>query len=158
VFACGVTIFSMVTGNIPFHQAYVNKRGNIKHDPYYFLISQKNYKKYWGEIEKSLRRQNRNFDKNTLSDDFKELFINMVAFEPKERYTMTQIKETNWFKNNTSQNSESKIREKLFDIVKNDKSYIEKIENQNRAAKQKALKLKGELREKSNRFSFDGNN
>jgi len=128
----------MITGNIPFQQAYVNRRGNIKHDPYYFLISQKNYKKYWGEIEKMLRRNNRNFDKNTLSDNFKELFTNMVACDPKERFSIKQIKESNWLKNNTSQNSESNIKEKLFGILNNDKSYIEKIESQTRIAKQKA--------------------
>jgi len=148
-----VTIFSIVTGNIPFQQAYVNKKGNIRHDPYYFLVSQKNYKKYWGEIEKSLRRKNRNFDKNTLSEDFKELFINMVACEPEERFTMAQIKETNWFKNNTSQNSESIIKEKLFFLVKDDKSYMEKIENQNRVAKEKAQKLKEDL---NGKFSSKG--
>lgn len=158
VFACGVSIFNILTGSFPFQLAYANKRGNIHHDPYYYLISKKNYKKYWDEIEKNLGRSNRNFDKSILSEDFKDLFINMVAFDVKERLTIPQIKEHNWFKNNTSQYSESRIKKQLSEILDNDKSYIEQIENQAKLAKVKAYNIQSEILEKANKVSFNDDN
>jgi len=153
-----VSIFNILTGTFPFQLAYANKKGNIHHDPYYYLISKKNYKKYWSEIEKNIGRSNRNFDISILSEDFKDLFINMVAFDVKERLTIPQIKEHNWFKNNTSQYSESSIKKQLSEILDNDKSYIEQIENQAKLAKVKAYNIQSEILEKANKVSFNDDN
>lgn len=58
----------MYAGNPPFERAALN-------DPYYKLIKDKNYGTFW---KAHLRGRSSNY----FSNEFQDLFIRMVAFDP----------------------------------------------------------------------------
>ena len=70
IFGLGVLLYEIV----------LNKRGFINaKDESYDNIKIGNYQKYWEE----------NLDSRNLSKEFKDLFIKMVAYEPKERLRLS---------------------------------------------------------------------
>lgn len=71
IFAAGVILFIMYAGNPPFEKAAPN-------DPYYRLIKDKNYPVFW---KAHSRRRPANF----FSDEFKNIFVSMVAYNASER-------------------------------------------------------------------------
>lgn len=53
--------------------------------------------------------------RNTLlTEDFKELFLKMVAFDPKERISIKEIKLHPWFTKNIENYSETEIKKTFF--------------------------------------------
>ena len=94
VFAAGVILFIMYAGNPPFEKASPN-------DPYYKLIKDKNFALFW---KAHSRRRPAGF----FSDEFKDIFSRMCAFEPKERPPIQEIANHPWVKNEVSTHSEIK--------------------------------------------------
>jgi len=86
IFACGVILFTMLTGNMPFSQADQN-------DNFYSLFFQRDYKTFWDFHERVMRKKVRGFK---FSKDFKD-FMNKI-FNPdfEERATMSDIKKHPW--------------------------------------------------------------
>jgi len=107
IFACGVILFKLLTAFSPFYYA------NIEKDPLYYRISKKDYESFWEVIEESVDQ--------AFSVEFKDLVNSMLAFEPKERPTIHQIKEHPWFKGSVVKSEDMKetfgrLKEKVYKI------------------------------------------
>ena len=82
IFSLGATLMSLTTGNYGFINA-------VQKDKYYKLIMQNQIDSYWKKIEKNLP---------PISQEFKELYIKMVSYIPKDRPTIKEIIDSNWMK------------------------------------------------------------
>ena len=83
IFSLGALLFNLVTGTAGFNTSKTN-------DSLYKLIRGKNYKKYWEKIP---------FTNKELSENFKSLYISMIAYESKQRLkTIEDILESDWMK------------------------------------------------------------
>ena len=86
----------------------------------------KEYQKYWNKIT----------NKN-LSEDFKNLYLSMVAYNPDKRPTLEQILNSDWLKVVSNlDDEEKKIKKELEDIhneIKNleEKKIEQKIKDEN---------------------------
>ena len=115
IFSLGVVLFNLVTGRCGFVTSKTD-------DPIYSLIieGEKNgtYEKYWNSIKGAVKK---------LSENFKDLYIKMVAYNPENRPTTQQILDNPWFEEINNLTNEKKIE--LDDEVKKelDKIYINKI-------------------------------
>jgi BR serine/threonine kinase len=90
IFSLGQLLFILVTGLPGFEIAIIN-------DPLYSLIRQQNYAAYWNRPE--LVQLN-------LSDNFKNLFVRMVAFNPNQRPSIEQILNDVWMQEINNLNAE----------------------------------------------------
>ena len=90
IFSLGQLLFNLVTGGYGFKLA----KGN---DPLYLLIRKKNYIEYWNRPE---------ITQLNLSDNFKNLFVRMVAFNPNERPTIDEILISEWMQEINNLNAE----------------------------------------------------
>ena len=79
IFSLGVTLFIIVTGYLPFILPLPN-------DPLYQYISDIDYISYW---------KKRNVK---VSPSFMELFDNLVALDPSQRPSISEIKNSKWMK------------------------------------------------------------
>ncbi len=97
VFSLGVVLFNLITNKFGFHIA----KGT---DDFYKLIMKKAYKSYW-KIMKPLN----------ISEDFKDLYQRMVAYEPSERPTFDEILSHPFLKDmkELTQKEEDQIRDEL---------------------------------------------
>ena len=77
IFSLGVTLFIIVTGHLPFLLALPN-------DPLYQNIVCVDYINYW-------RKRN-----IKVSPSFMELFDNLIAFDPSQRPSISEIKKSKW--------------------------------------------------------------
>ena len=105
IFSLGATLFVLVTGNYGFRDS--------KEDNYiYKLIRKKKYEEYW----KLFGRE--------LPEDFKNLYLSMVAHNPKERPTFEEILNSAWLKDvsNLTEEEENKIKDELKEKYDNFKS------------------------------------
>ena len=115
IFSLGVVLFNLVTGRIGFQTSKTD-------DEIYNLIieGEKNrtYENYWDIIKGAVKK---------LSENFKNLYIKMVAYNPENRPTTQQILDNPWFEEINNLTNEKKIE--LDDEVKKelDKIYINKI-------------------------------
>ena len=82
IFSLGAILMSLTTGNYGFINA-------IKKDKYYKLIMQNQIDSYWKKLEKKLP---------PISQEFKELYIKMISYIPKDRPTIKEIFDSNWMK------------------------------------------------------------
>ena len=123
IFNLGEILFLLVTGNLGFNRA-------TKHDPKYNMIMNKNYDKYWKIVESQ-----HNFDWITLSKEFKDLYLKMVANNPKNRPSIDEILNHPWF--NDINNMENINKEKLETELKEEFSKLVDIIKEN---SQKELK------------------
>lgn len=80
IFSLGVVIFIVVTGKIPFKQA-------SSVDNYYKEIMKMDYNTYWEKITPSLPH---------LSEEFKELFIKLISYDPNLRPSLDEIRVNSW--------------------------------------------------------------
>ena len=78
VFSLGVILFVLVKGIFPFREANES-------DYFYRLIVDKKHDEYWAEI----------FSKD-MSEEFKDLIMKMISYEPSTRLTIQQIKNHPW--------------------------------------------------------------
>ena len=77
IFSLGVIMFVLVTGCLPF-------RMDIPNDPFYCSIVKGDYEMFW---------KKQHFK---LSESFMKLFNNMIAFDPIQRPSIAEIKESEW--------------------------------------------------------------
>ena len=84
IFSLGVVLFNLVTGSYGFNKSK-------KNDNLYKLIINNNgdYKEYWEKTEPEKFNL-------VLSENFKELYVKMVAHDPKDRPTIDEILDSNW--------------------------------------------------------------
>jgi len=80
-----------MTKNYAFESATVNNISLKIEKILYKLIKTKQYDKYWEMLEKYLKIKG-------LSENFKDLFLKLVAYNPDERPTMEEIKNHEWMK------------------------------------------------------------
>ena len=84
VFSCGATLFLIVTGQKPFGQIGCAS----EFDPFYKNILFSDYEKFWKmHIDKGV----------VISEEFKSLINSMLAYDPAQRPTITEIKNHPWF-------------------------------------------------------------
>ena len=118
IFSLGVVLFNLVTRSFGF------LRSIVKDDYYKFIIeadSSGNYENYWDSIKFIT-------NKIKLSEDFKNLYTSMVAYDPKKRPTTKEILESNWLKKLNDLSKEE--REKLEnDVLNNLKNLYEEIKD-----------------------------
>jgi len=81
LFACGIILFTMVTGRPPFERAHISD------GLYKFLISNKT-DIFWKTFEKGPKH---------FSTEFKHLINSMLALEPAQRLTISEIKSHPWY-------------------------------------------------------------
>ena len=80
IFSLGQLLFNLVTQIFGFQSARED-------DQHYTLIRQQNYAEYWNSPA---------FAQLNLSNNFKNLFVRMVAFNPNERPTIDEISNDEW--------------------------------------------------------------
>jgi len=102
IFSLGVVLFNLVTGEFGFDEAKAR-------DPNYIYIKMEYYEEYWSY-----------FNNYELSKEFKELYINLVAYDPTKRYTIEQILSSDWLKDikNIDEELNEEIKQKLNSIYK----------------------------------------
>ena len=88
-FSIGALLFILMTKNYAFESATVNNISLKIEKILYKLIKTKQYDKYWEMLEKYLKIKG-------LSENFKDLFLKLVAYNPDERPTMEEIKNHEW--------------------------------------------------------------
>ena len=96
IFSLGVVLFKLVTGKFGFK--YANK-----YDKSYKLIKYGKFNAYW-ESKKDI------IDKINPSEDFKNLYFSMVAYEPKTRPEISDILKGDWLKEINELDDEKKKR------------------------------------------------
>ena len=83
VFSLGCILFNLVTGQNGFLKAKEN-------DNYYKFIRNEQINEYWESLPNEIKN-------NNFSPQFKNLYISMVSFQEKNRPTVDQILQDNWF-------------------------------------------------------------
>ena len=81
IFSLGVILFDIATGHSSFKEAKYN-------DPLYKFIKDKNYNQFWSKLTQV----------KNVSEEFKKLFVKMVAFLPKDRPSIDEILNGDWLK------------------------------------------------------------
>ena len=102
-----VVLFNLITGNFGFFTSE-------KRDTSYKLIINKNdqsFKSYWKKMELLYEKE--------FSNELKQLYFKMVAFNPSERPSIEEILNSEWLKeiNNLSQEEETKLEKEVFDYL-----------------------------------------
>ena len=119
IFSLGQVLFNLVT------KAHGFKTSSPS-DKSYSLIKKKDYKTYWEKKFLSGIRSD-------LSENFKNLYIKMVAFNPEERPTINEILKSPWLEeyNKLSKEEKEKLEEevnaellKIYDKIKDINSEI----------------------------------
>lgn len=82
----------MFAGGYPFDKP-------IPKDDFYKFIIEKNYEIYWECIE-------RDFEQIKFSQEFKNLLQRMIAHDPKDRITISEILKHPWVKGNVASQAE----------------------------------------------------
>ena len=111
IFSLGVTLFITVTGYLPFVLPHPN-------DPLYHYIYDVDYISYW---------RNRRIK---VSPSFMELFDNLIAFEPTQRPSISEIRNSKWMK---------EINWELFPLLKAEFMKRENIYNQKMLLKKEKI-------------------
>jgi serine/threonine protein kinase len=87
IFSVGVIFFLFVTRAFPYSETKLVR----SHDLFDILIKRKDT--YWSTIEKI-----KMVSQSLLTDDFRDLFMNMVDADPAKRFELSQIKSSKWYK------------------------------------------------------------
>ena len=114
IFSLGVLLYQLVTSGRGFLHVNRNSYINIKNEK---------YEEYW---EKNLRSCD-------LSDEFKQLFIRMVAYEPSKRPRIKDILKDSWLDeiNNLLKNNKKEYEKLEQEYIDYMKKIEDKIHNQN---------------------------
>jgi serine/threonine protein kinase len=80
IFSCGVILFVLVTGKLPFGKAVV-------FDSYYKNFIRNDYEAFWATMGPKIE---------PVSDDFKSLINLLLAFDPTQRPSISEIKSHSW--------------------------------------------------------------
>jgi len=102
IFSLGVILFIMVQGIFPFAEAKSN-------DYYYKLILEGQYEKYWEKVAGK-----------RFSDEFKDLLLRMISYDPSQRPTIEEIQNHPWMQKEFEQVKAkeeiiSKINENMYE-------------------------------------------
>ena len=89
IFCAGVSLICLMTGKVGFFEA-------SRSDDFYKYIIMKKTEEYWDIIDKDKK----------LSNEFKELYIKMVAYNPKDRPTINEILNSEWLSDLKNANEE----------------------------------------------------
>ena len=103
IFLAGVTLLSLVLGKFGFKNA-------SEDDPLYRLIINKKYERFWNKI----------LGDTKLSDDFKDLYMKMVEYNPKERIDIDGILNCKWLADIRNANEEKlkELKSKMINELK----------------------------------------
>jgi serine/threonine protein kinase len=113
IFSLGVVLFNLVTGKNGF-------KTSKEKDPYYDLIrnvEDNDYTPYWNKVLPAINK--------VLPENFKKLYISMVAYNAENRPTIAEILNSDWLKEINILNKqqyellENKIRKELEDLYQN---------------------------------------
>ena len=91
IFAAAIVAFTTVIGHRPFERA-------TKDNQFYSLIHEKDFKEFWRAHGTVSERLAGNRDINAVSNDFKNLMVKMLSFDPQERLNLEQIKKDKWLR------------------------------------------------------------
>ena len=81
IFSCGIILFALVTGSLPFEQA-------IEYDYNYKNFVSYDYESFWKKIEAKL---------GNVTNDFKSLVTLLLSYNPSQRPTICEIKNHPWY-------------------------------------------------------------
>jgi serine/threonine protein kinase len=146
VFSIGVILFVLVTGKLPFGKAHIS-------DPMYKMIAKGEYENYWKVMSAKI---------NPVSDDLKSLLNLILAFDPLQRPSISEIKFHPWTLGSTATNQElQKEFEERKEIVVQLKALEAAQEKtrkkqQNTQNKHKNVVYKGETVTEKNFEFFNG--
>ena len=137
IFSLGVLLYQLVTSGRGFLDLNRNSYINIKNEK---------YEEYWGK----------NFRSDELSDEFKQLFIRMVAYEPSKRPRIKDILKDSWLDeiNNLLKNNKEEYEKLEQEYI----DYMAKIENKVKKENEDSFDIKPENEEnqkKSDTRGFD---
>ena len=124
IFSLGQVLFNLVTKKSGFVTSKLS-------DPYYSLIKDKKYEEYWKMVFAA-------GVKDDLSENFKNLYIQMVAFNPEERPTINEILESPWLQEynilgeQEKEELEKEVNTELLKIYKEIKGINSEINTANR--------------------------
>ena len=99
IFSLGATLFVLMTKKFAFEEAKVNNISSKVSKTLYKLIKTKQYGKYWETMENY-------FKVKQLSEQFKNLFVKMVAYNPEERPSIEEIMKEDFMKDIANANEE----------------------------------------------------
>ena len=100
IYSLGILLFNLITGKYCF--IFANYADNL-----YKYIIEKNYELFWTAVKS-------NKTNKILSDEFKKLYVKMVAKNPNERPSIEDILNTEWMK------ELGKLDEDKYKIIEND--------------------------------------
>ena len=118
IFCLGVTLMILVTGNPGFDKA-------TKIDKKYHMIMQKKYDEYWQMVESQTPGIK-------FSQEFKDLYIKMINYNPQQRPTVEEVLKHEWFKEINDMNEEqindlkNKVKEEFIKLINSVKEYSQK--------------------------------
>ena len=84
LFAAAVVLFNIISAHPPFHTASLD-------DKLYQLLASGSSKSFWKIHNKAMK------DQNYFSVEFQELINTMLAYDPRQRPSIEQIKESKWY-------------------------------------------------------------
>ena len=106
IFSLGVILFNLKTCNQGFENASID-------DPFYQFIKEGKIDNYW-----KILKQKKGID--GLSEEFKNLYIKMISFKPKNRPTIEEIYNDEWMKEIRDLNEQelNDLEQELIDELK----------------------------------------
>ena len=137
IFALGVLLFYLVLGKPCFDNAKSQRYKNIK---------SKNYKLFWNTI----------IHADELSDEFKNLFVRMVAYIPEERPRIKNILLEDPWLNELNKKNPEEYKKLETDYIKFMTELEEKIKIMNQSEIQAPKKDEGEVNYLTRSILFDG--
>jgi serine/threonine protein kinase len=118
IFSCGVILFVLVTGKLPFGKAVV-------FDSYYKNFIRNDYEAFWTMMAPKI---------GTVSDEFKSLVNLLLAYDPTQRPTTTEIKSHAWLSKEVPSPQEVNVE---FERRKKIVTQMKELEAQEEAKKKK---------------------
>lgn len=119
VFSCGVILFVLVTGKFPFGKALIG-------DPFYKNFIKNDYEAYWTVMGPKV---------GNISDDFKSFINLLLAYDPTQRPTITEIKNHSWMIQECPSHEEYVKEFERRKAIVNKLKQIEAAEESNRRGK-----------------------
>ncbi len=136
IFSCGVILFVLVTGKLPFGKAHLT-------DPMYKLIAKCDYESYWKVMQTKIPQ-------NSVSEELKSLLNLILAYEPLQRPSISEILNHPWVLQKSATDEELK---KEFEARKQIVLNLKAIE----AAEEKKQKLLAQQSNKNKNVVYRSN-
>ncbi len=149
IFALGVILFNLVTGKYAFR---FKKKTDPGYKDIYINIKEKNYPSFWKLVSKNI---------NEVKEEFKELYVKMIAYKPAERPSIEKILKDKWLEeiNKKSDKEIEDIEAEIYEdfleresYLINKKTTIINKENKNNEIKEDT---KGGSEDENNDFKYN---